>query len=408
MIKKILYKNDFIIKLLQSFFGKVSYTLLTMVFTFLCTRLFGAEEFGKYTFGYTVVILFMILAKAGLDNGLIFNIPKNGSKQISFVFLFNFLLSIIIMVILLLFISDPITIILLPLIWMLSMEQLFFGIYRASNNIKGFYIINGFWSLLLRISLLLIFYYFLSKNVASIVLAVYISVTFSILLYFYQNKSKFHKIYVDKDILKYSAPLMFSSFIGILIDKTDILMIGYFSTNTSVGIYQVTVQVSNLLLMCLIIFNTVFAPKISTLYHLGKLEKLKTIYLKSTKYLFFTGMLLSLFLILFREEILVVFGREFVEGGYALTLRVIGQFINISVGGVWIMLAMTGKPIYQMYTNLITCILNISLNLILIPKYGINGAAIASMISLILMNLTGFVLVLKQFDINIKDFMKIR
>src|SRR5690625_1812472 len=104
-MKKLL-KNEFVIKLIESFFGRGSYIVFTLLFSLVCTRLYGAELFGKYTYAFTLVSIFMILAKAGLDNGLIYSIPKNKNKHISFSFLVNFVISIIIIIILWVFIQD--------------------------------------------------------------------------------------------------------------------------------------------------------------------------------------------------------------------------------------------------------------------------------------------------------------
>lgn len=123
--KKNLINSDFIIKLLESFFGRGSYILFTLIFSFVCTRLYGAEIFGAFTYAFTLAQILMVIAKSGLDNGLIYSIPKNQYKHISFSFLTNFAISILLILLIWTFIDDVYIKFMLPLIWLISAEKLF-------------------------------------------------------------------------------------------------------------------------------------------------------------------------------------------------------------------------------------------------------------------------------------------
>lgn len=152
------------------------------------------------------------------------------------------------------------------------------------------------------------------------------------------------------------------------------------------------------------VFNTVFAPKISKLFHLGKIEELKSIYVKGTRVLSIFSFLVVLCIFFGNEIILNIFGHEFVRGQTSLILRSLGQFVNIAVGSVWFMLSMTGEPKFQMYANIIAFVLNILLNFALIPIYGINGAAFASMITLMFINIMGYIIVSQRFKVKVFKF----
>jgi O-antigen/teichoic acid export membrane protein len=394
-------KSDFILKILESFVGRASYIIFTLFFSFVCTRLYGPELFGRYTYAFTIISLLMILAKAGLDNGIIYSIPKNNNKHISLSLAVNFIFSVLLILAGLLFIKDDVVRVMLPLVWLVSAEQIFFGIYRSKGKIKEYYFINGFISMLLRILLLTSLYFLLGKNIFGIVIAVYISFILSLTIYFKQNISSISKLIFDKEYLKYSFPLTLATIMAVVIDKIDIIMLGQMATNKEVGIYQITVQVANLISIMLLIFNTVFAPKISKLYHSNKLDDLRRIYISSTRVLGLIGVIFIFLIICFGNYFLIFFGPEIAQGQTSLTLRGIGQFVNVAVGSVWLMLSMTGKPKLQMYANLIACLLNVILNFILIPKYGINGAAFASMISIVFTNIIGYILVSKRFQVKV-------
>lgn len=398
-------KNDFIRKIFDSFLGKASYLLFTMFFSLVCSRLFGAEVFGQYTYGLSIVTILMIFAKAGFDNSIIFYIPKYGNKHVSLSFMINLMISVVMILGAVFFVEKTFVLWMLPLVWLLSTEQIFFGVYRATNQIKRFYTINGVLSVSLRILLVVLFYFFAEKNnVSYIIIAVYVSYIFANLYYFKQNKHMFGKVVYDKQYLKYSFSLVLAAIMWVAIDKVDTIMIGNMTNMENVGIYQISAQISNLIFMILVIFDTVFGPKISTLYHNAQLEELKLLYIKSTRILAVSALLLFIVMGTLSGFILGIFGEEFKEGQLSLLLRGFAQFINVAVGSVWLMLAMTGKPRFQIYANLLAFILNIVLNYLLIPKFGINGSAFASMVSVILVNIIGYVLVTKEFKLKVYKY----
>lgn len=395
------FKSDFIKKIIESFFGKASFALFTMVFSLITTRFYGAETFGQYTYAFSIVTLLMIFAKAGFDNSLIYYIPRHGNKHISISFTVNIIISILLIVGANFFINDSSVKIMLPLIWLVSMEQIFFGIYRSTDKIKQYYFINGFLAIVIRIVLIILFYFLFGGTFISMALAVYISFIFSNLLYFYQNKKMFQKVVYDKGYLRYSYSLVLAAVMGVAMDKIDIIMLGAMKDMKSVGIYQIDVQIANIILMILVIFDTVFAPQISKFYHSGKHEELRKLYEKSTRLLGLLALISIIIIVVFGKYILLLFGEEFVDGHLALILRSLGQFVNVAVGSVWLMLAMTGRPKWHIYSNLIAFTVNIGLNYLLIPKYGVNGAAFATMTSMILVNIIGYILVRKVFKVKV-------
>lgn len=403
-MKNKIFENEFILKMLEAFFGRGSFVIFTLLFSFISTRLYGAEVFGKYTFAYTLVSIVMILAKAGLDHGLMYSIPKNKWAHVSFSFMMNMLISFLLIAIIWFLVDDIYIRFMLPLIWFISAEAIFFGIYRSLGKIKEFYFINGFLSMILRVASILALYYLLGKSEYSIAIGVYISFIFSNIIYLYKHRNKFGKIVFDKAFLTYSLTMVLSTVMATLINRSDIVMLGIMSNDTDVGVYQITVQISKVVSVLLMVFNTVFAPQISRLHHQGKREELKKLYIKATRLLALYSLIATFLLLTCSKIILYIFGTEFLQGQTALILRSVGQFLNISVGGVWLMLSMTGKPKFQMYANIFAFIINIVLNLVLIPVYGINGAAFASMISIILISIVGYYVVSKEFKVKVFKF----
>jgi O-antigen/teichoic acid export membrane protein len=109
-----------------------------------------------------------------------------------------------------------------------------------------------------------------------------------------------------------------------------------------------------------------------------------------------------LFIIIFHKWILGIFGNEFIVGSLFLIVLCIGQLINSMSGSVGVILQMTGYQKVFQNIVLMALVLNVILNVILIPLYGGLGAAIATVVSISSWNITGaFYLKLKM---NIKSY----
>jgi O-antigen/teichoic acid export membrane protein len=90
--------------------------------------------------------------------------------------------------------------------------------------------------------------------------------------------------------------------------------------------------------------------------------------------------------VLFAKPLLGVFGHDFVSGATVTVVLAFGAMINSFTGPSAPMLIMTGRPGLVFANNAITVTINIGINLILIPLYGVKGAAVAWLISIALTN----------------------
>ena len=108
---------------------------------------------------------------------------------------------------------------------------------------------------------------------------------------------------------------------------------------------------------------------------------------QSTKMIFFSSLPILIILLAVPEFILGLFGNEFKTGASALIFLTIAQFINAFTGSVGYILQMTGYQKYYQNVIFLGTIINIVLNYILIPIWGIAGAAIASATSMFFWNL---------------------
>lgn len=202
------------------------------------------------------------------------------------------------------------------------------------------------------------------------------------------------------ELLKISSPMMITAFSFLIMGQIGTIMLGMFSTTENVGIYSIALKLASVTSFILYAINTISAPKFSELYWASNIEDLKKVVKFSTKLIFgFSFPFLTIF-ILFPKFFMGIFGQEFRVGSYALIFLTIGQFVNASSGSVGIFLNMTGKQ--RVFRNIIltTTLMNVILSYILIPKFGINGAAIATMVSISFWNIFGALYIKSKNNIN--------
>ena len=152
--------------------------------------------------------------------------------------------------------------------------------------------------------------------------------------------------------------------------------------------------------------NSIVAPKISELFSQENFIELRKIIKTSSKLMFFLTIPVLILILLFSEFILSFFGEQFVSGVLCLNILIAGQLINVLCGSVGYILNMTEHQNVFKWIIIFSVIINIVLNLVLIPSYGIFGAAFASMISLILWNMLSCIYIYKKFNISTVWFIK--
>jgi O-antigen/teichoic acid export membrane protein len=205
------------------------------------------------------------------------------------------------------------------------------------------------------------------------------------------------KIISSRELIKISIPLLLGQSMMIIMGKIDILMLGSFFDQESVGIYNAALKVSMLAYIALMAINSIAAPKFSELYSSGDLIALKSLVQKSTKTIFWLTFPVVLVFALFPTQILSVFGDEFKIAAFSLIILSIGKMFSAICGSVGTLLQMSGNQKYFQNVLIAAAILNIILNYILIPEFKLIGAAVASLVSNVFWNLLMVIYIKKKF-----------
>ena len=213
---------------------------------------------------------------------------------------------------------------------------------------------------------------------------------------------------VKKAVPKYQAnqwikrclPFVLISCTYVINRKADILMLGALHGTESVGIYTVVGRGSDFLSFILVAVNASIAPSISRLYSQQKLGELQRLITRSTRIVFLYSLTLTIILTIFGKWFLLIFGSDFVQGYSTLVILNLGKLFNAFAGSVGLLLNMTGHEKKSALVVGFSAILNIILNAVLIPRYGADGAAIATATSFFFWNGISLFLVKKYLGIN--------
>ena len=209
--------------------------------------------------------------------------------------------------------------------------------------------------------------------------------------------------------LRSAAPLLLSGGMFFLHSRTDILMIGLFESADQVGIYQVASKSSGVLLFFLTLIAAVIAPYVASLYSAGENKTLQRVLSYSVGFAFLATLPAVLILFFFGEALVtLIFGLDYSPAYTPMVILAAGYFFSVCMGSCGLVLNMTGFEKKGAIGLGISSVANVALNLLLIPQMGIQGAALATAISIVLWNalLVHFVWQSTKLDTTILGFFR--
>ncbi len=200
-----------------------------------------------------------------------------------------------------------------------------------------------------------------------------------------------------REILSTSFPMFVTSITILLLGWMDIIMLGIYKTSSEVGIYRVAMKMAVLSGLTLSAAISIAAPKFAELYASKKNLQLKKSVNFCSALVFWSSLPIIIFLVMLARHIMGLFGSQFTAGNTALIILIAGQFVNVACGPVGILLNMTEYQKTLKNIVLTAAVLNLALNAVLIPRYGIEGAATATSLSMIFWNFATSLFAYRKF-----------
>jgi O-antigen/teichoic acid export membrane protein len=190
-----------------------------------------------------------------------------------------------------------------------------------------------------------------------------------------------------RDFWAFSAPRGAAAALQITIIWFDLLLLSRYRSSADVGVYGAASRAVTFGTFALQAIRMAIAPQMSAMLARDDRAGAQTVFQTATWWLIASSWPLFLTFAVFGPFLLQVFGPEFTAGATALTILSLAMLIDLGTGTIGVVLLMGGKSWWNLFNMAVALTLNIGLNVVLTPRYGMNGAAVAWAISITVANL---------------------
>jgi O-antigen/teichoic acid export membrane protein len=190
-----------------------------------------------------------------------------------------------------------------------------------------------------------------------------------------------------RELLVYSLPLVGSVIAAQILGDVDTFLLWFFHEVGDVGVYGVVYPLASLLLVFQTSINYLTMPTISELHAEDRLDELHRVYQVVTKWTVMASLPAFVVIVLFPETVIrLTYGPDYVAGGTALSVVATGFFVTLFAGPARTATSSLGDTDVVMWVTAGAAVLNVALNLVLIPPYSFLGAAAATAVAYVVMN----------------------
>lgn len=368
---------------------------LSLIVGSLSARYLGPSNYGILGYGMSYLTLFTSISKLGLDNIIINEMVKSKNKvgdYLGTILVLRLCMSILclILIVLLIFVIEPENILLLKVTFFQSIAIVLqihevFGYWFQCELKSKYYVIASMIALTVssiwRICLLnygsTVEYFALSGSIQALVILLVV-----ILPFIKMFKGKLKYSYKDaKYLLSKSHHFIISSLAITIYMQTDKIMLGKMMGENEVGLYSAAMTIATLWEFVPIAIINSARPVIVEQY-----LKNKKNFIKYQQYLFFSISIVCILasltiLFLGKWAVLILYGYEYFDSVFTLQLLILSTCLSLigNARSVWIVAENLNK--FQKYMVIYGAIINILANAVFIPLWGLNGAAVSTIIS---------------------------
>jgi O-antigen/teichoic acid export membrane protein len=208
--------------------------------------------------------------------------------------------------------------------------------------------------------------------------------------------------------LRLSTPLLFINICYALLTHCDLLMVGFFLSASDVAVYQAASRTAALISFPLLALNALVAPMIARLHAEKRPDELQRTVVISTQVVFWPSLLAALAAVAAGKLVLGLFGDEFERGHLTLTILVLGHMITVGSGPVTQLMTMTGHQDRCAVVWAITVVGQFVISLFLIPRFGIVGAAVGTVLATCTLAIWLTILVQRRLNIRAHALVPVR
>jgi len=413
-------------KTLWSLFIQVGAAGLVFISNIILARIMGVKEYGSYTFAISLALLLSGIATSGFVNLLLRRTAAYTETEeysllkgligwcMQYIIIIAAIITLITCLIFMLFNFTNVPDTTPMLIAVLSVPLISFLIFYQSTLNGGHFIVQSqLPEKIIKPSLIILLVtiiYSLSIpniNALTCITINFIATLFALAIAYLSFRKNI--LTLTHDIAsEYQTPewannyrsLFLLGILSIINSRLDVLMLGFMRSPEEVGVYNASSRLSEFVSFSLFVINIGLAPMISKLYASKQISSLQKLVTKTSRITLLIALPIILILLFGGRYILSLFGPDFILGYNCLIILAGAQLVSILAGSSGYLLTMTGNENSATGAMIISLLINVLLNILLIPKFGIIGAAYSTAVSTIAWNICMAVMARIKTGIN--------
>ncbi len=397
-----------------TFFGRIFALFFGFVASAVIARLLGPDVLGVYVLAWTVVMAMTILTTFGFEGGFVKYLAmyaaqgRTGEAHAVYRYGIRFgAWASIVGTVVIILLRRPLAVhvfkeprlesaLLFIAIAMLpyTLTRLQAAGLRALKDMKHSIIGAEFWYRVPRLIVFLILYALGMRLLGVVFAGVLACVASAVVTFIFLKRTGPYLFAADGgapilagELVRYSAQMLAETGTAFALLEGGRLILGIFLASADVGVYNIVVLLAMLATLFTFSFNSIFSPIIADVYHRGRADLMSSLLSAITRWIMLLTLPVYAWLLLSGEAVLGIFGAEFVRGYPALAILATAQMLDATAGSVASCLAMTKYQRFNVYNTLAMAVVSVGLNIWLIPRMGIAGAAVATAASIILVNI---------------------
>lgn len=295
-----------------------------------------------------------------------------------------------------------------------SLLTVFYSVYRGYENIRINLILRDLGGKALWGGVVLVSVYFLAidspAGIGNAYLATQVSLLLIVVAWFFRSdlrsvlnvgSDRIVSRNIVGELLFFSAPVLITGISTFVAQQSDKFVIGYFLSAASVGTYNVAFKIAYLSTFVFDAVGRIFMPVLSRVSNSDDPDQGLDLYFRATKWgaMFTTPVAITL--VAFPDLFLWVFGSEYSTGATALRILILSNLLGVLWGPNGALLTAFGETKFVSVYTVIVAVLNLSLNLVLVPAFGLAGAGVASAVSMLVGDVIATMKIHRTLSLNV-------
>ena len=394
------------------FAGELFTYITGFLFSIVIARFLGADQFGVYRLSLTITTIVAAICYMGLDGGLVKFLPiavreRNENRVWGIIQVgvgLPLFLSLVLTLIFI-FIAEPLSseifkkpslapvfrllCLAIPLTVLTgSLSSVVQGFKQVQYDVYSQSVVFQVIKLLSAVFLLM-----LGMNVSGVAVAYLIAMFIAaiMLLYFVNHIFSLKRPpgitqRNTREMFRFSLPLYLARLLNRFGRNLETLILGMFGVLTDVGVFSAILRLSRIGVMGLNALQRISEPIISELHNQGKIAELRRLFQTTTKWSLTFNLPIFLTVLLFAENLLAIFGKDFTVGATGFIILSSGILFRASLGFCGTVINMTGHTMLGFYNSIVYFVTAIVLDIILISRWQLIGAALAGTLTIIIIS----------------------